>query len=566
MPQRAAGAQHIQVLGLEPRVPLLEHVVERIHQAVPEGIGVHVERRVHEVGDVGPEIPVLVVETDGRTQAFPLHVQPDPAQAFGAQLPGAAFVVDPALELMEGDLAHHRVQHVLHLAGEQDAPARRRRLAVEHGAEGEHLAEHRRRLRRGQGRVRHQRPLARRQDLMHPVSQLVRERHHVARPAVKVHQDIGVRRRHRGMGKGARILARPRRRVDPAVVEKAPGDVRHLGGETAVGVEHQGPGRVPGVGTVLVAGKGRGAVPVVQRFAAEPARLEPVIPVREIGKGVPDRSHQRLHHRVVHLVVQVALGNRKGELAPLILDLLVLGEHVGDEREQAQLPVQHPAQGLGRFAADGTVVIGQRVQDIGEGQGLAVHRKTQVGNGFLEQAHPRRAPRDGLLVQNLLHLVGKLMGTKGAGVPDPGRVPAGGGAFELPGQHGVVQAVELEGEKQGFGRDVRRPFLHGLVKAPRLGIADIGGEDELGVAGGLAQALGDPLVGGDGLAQGRPVEVRQAPLVAPGEGLRLRLRPRQVGLQFRCIGTGIKVFQVPFGKGRFGLSGARARGLGHGRI
>src|SRR5712671_217328 len=95
---------------------------------------------MNEMRDVGPVIPVGVVERQGRPKALALHVEPDVADALGGQLAAATFVMNALLEGDERDLAHDRVQHVLDLAGEHDAAALRVGLAREEGAEGQHLA------------------------------------------------------------------------------------------------------------------------------------------------------------------------------------------------------------------------------------------------------------------------------------------------------------------------------------------------------------------------------------------------------------------------------------------
>ena len=74
---------------------------------------------------------------------------------------------------------------------------------------------------------------------MHAVPQLMRERHHVARLALIVEQDIRVRRRRRRMRERARRLARAHRRIDPASIEETLGDFRHLRRESAVGGQHR---------------------------------------------------------------------------------------------------------------------------------------------------------------------------------------------------------------------------------------------------------------------------------------------------------------------------------------
>src|SRR5690606_25789562 len=47
-----AGLKHFQILLLEALMAVAEDVVERVHQAVAEGIGIDVERRVDEVRDI----------------------------------------------------------------------------------------------------------------------------------------------------------------------------------------------------------------------------------------------------------------------------------------------------------------------------------------------------------------------------------------------------------------------------------------------------------------------------------------------------------------------------------
>ena len=115
-----------------------------------------------------------------------------PAQIVRRQLGLAAGVVHPALELAEGDLADHRVDHVLDLGRQQHAAPHRIGLRVEQGPEGELLAEHRGGLGQGQRRARHQRPLRGGQHLVHAVAQLVRQGHHVPAAALVVHQHVGV--------------------------------------------------------------------------------------------------------------------------------------------------------------------------------------------------------------------------------------------------------------------------------------------------------------------------------------------------------------------------------------
>src|SRR5579883_3245624 len=96
------------------------------------------------------------------------------------------------------------------------------------------------------------------------------ERHHVARLALVVQEQIRMRARHGRMGEGARRLVGPYRRVDPAIVEKTPADRGKFGGEGGIGIEHGALGLGPGDDPVLLLGKRRIAVPIGQGLAAEP--------------------------------------------------------------------------------------------------------------------------------------------------------------------------------------------------------------------------------------------------------------------------------------------------------
>src|SRR6202158_6631136 len=54
----AAGSQHRQIALGEAALRIFVDRVERVHQAIAERIGVDVERRMDEVGDIHPEILV----------------------------------------------------------------------------------------------------------------------------------------------------------------------------------------------------------------------------------------------------------------------------------------------------------------------------------------------------------------------------------------------------------------------------------------------------------------------------------------------------------------------------
>lgn len=175
---------------------------------------------MHEMRHIGPEGLVARHELEGIAQRFRLHRHPQRIDVLGRQLALGAGGVQLAFEIVEGDLAHDRVDHVLDLAGQQ-------RLALgfvgglgQQRAEGQHLAEDRGGLGQRQRRRGQQLALCRRQALVDAVAQLMRQRHHVARLAEIVQQHIGVDGGHGRMGKGTRRLAGFHRRIDPAALEE----------------------------------------------------------------------------------------------------------------------------------------------------------------------------------------------------------------------------------------------------------------------------------------------------------------------------------------------------------
>ena len=332
--QRAAGPEHGEIARLEALGRLLVDGIERADEAIAEGIGVDVEGRVDEVRDVAPKGSVGVAEDEGRAEALLLDLHPDVAELVRRQLGLGPGVMDAALELAKGDLADDGVDLVLDLGGEQHAAPRGVLLLGQQGLEGELLAEHRGRLGQRQGRAGHEIALLGRQRLVHAVAQLVGERHDVPGLALVVHQHIGMRRGDGGVAEGAAVLAGADLGVDPAPGEEIVQDAGEPGREAPVGVEHGDLGIGPGAPDVGILGQGRVAVPVFELLEAHPLGLERVVAVRDPGIGVLDGRDQRVHDLVLDLVREVARGDRPREVAPAVLDLLVLGEGVGDPAQR----------------------------------------------------------------------------------------------------------------------------------------------------------------------------------------------------------------------------------------
>ena len=321
---------------------------------------------------------------------------------------------------IERDLPHHRVDHVLDLAGEQ-------RLALlgafglrQQPLEGQHLAEHAGGLRQRQRRRRHQRAVLRRQHLMHAVAELMGERHHVARLALIVHQHIGMRRRRGRMRERARRLAGPHRRIDPAIGEEPLGDAGHLRREAAIGRQHhvlapRGQAMLP------VAANGSGALrsQCGELLLFEPAGLEPVIAVRQLRIGRANRTHQRIDHLALDAVVQMARIRDVLEAAPAIGNLLVLGERIGDERKGPLIGLEGLRQRLRRRLALCAARSCSRLSVGSIASSLAGDLEAQAGDGLVEQPVPGGIAALGFLVEQLLDAVLQLIRLVLAQILDP---------------------------------------------------------------------------------------------------------------------------------------------------
>ena len=486
-----------------------------------------------EVRDVRPEDVVALVELDRRSQALAADIEPDRIELLGLEFPLLAGGVDPPLEGIEGDLPDHGVEHVLHLGGEHGEALPLVGGLFQHRAEGQHFAEDAGGFGQGERRRRHQRPLRRRQPLVHAVPELVRERHHVARLAQVVEHQIGVRTRYGRMGEGPRRLAVLDRRVDPAAIEKRLGDPGELGREPAIGLHHRGLGGLP-VEDALVAGGQRGvAVPGVELGLAEPPGLHGVIAVREPRIGFLHRRLQRVDNLALHGIVEVPAVGDVLEAVPAVGNLLVLGQHVGDVGKEPGVVVQGPGEAMESCLALGLVAIREQVQRRLETQLLAPHVELERGHGLVEQPVPGRGAGHRLLVEQLLHPVLELVGLGLPELGEPGPVAAQhrvSGERRL--QRGVVDPVELEAEEDQPRRKIGQRLAHVAHELGAVGV--------LGVAHILQEGIGaEPA--GEVVERLDPLDRRRQPAIAREaielalvvglEGHRFRFRPLEIGLE-----------------------------------
>ena len=394
------------------------------------------------------------------------------------------------------------------------------------------------------------------------MAELVGERHDVPGATLVVHQHVGMNARHGRVAKGAGVLARPRRGVDPVAGEEALENLGQRRREAPVGVEHDHLGVRPGDPAVAVLGQGRVAVPVFELLEPEPARLDPVIAMRQARPGVPDRGDQGVDHLVLDLVGEVAARDRAREVAPAVLDLLVLGERVGDQREQADPALEHAGDRFRSRLAFGPVLVREQIEDLGAGELAAVEREAQARHGLIEQPDPGAPAGDRLLVQHALDLVVELMRAEAAHVPQPGPVVGELRRLLEPlGERLVLDPVELEGDEQEPGRRLVDPLLDALEEAADLGVVGPGGVQQLRIARDPAELLLEPLVAPDQGGERVAVELAEPALVLRLERARGLERRPQIMVDLGRVGRGVEVAQVPFRQRRRGGCRARRRGL-----
>ena len=237
------------------------------------------------------------------------------------------------------------------------------------------------------------------------------------------------------------------------------------------------------------------------------------------------------------------------EAAPAVGDLLVLGERVGDEGEQADVVLEHLRQRLRGGLAARTVGVREEIQGGLQGQRrrLALHLEAQAGHGLVEQPVPGAAGGERLLVEQPLQPLLQLVGLLLAQVIEPRLVAGHGRRLQGGRQLRVVQAVDLQLEEQEIGGDGGQPLLDVAVEAGVLGIAAVRGIEQAGVGAELAQGVAQGLVGGDGVGERRalPGQRRQPALVGRLDAPRLRGGLPEVRLHRLRLRAGIEVAQVP---------------------
>ena len=228
-----------------------------------------------------------------------------------------------------------------------------------------------------------------------------------------------MRRRRGGVGECARRLSGPHRRINPAVGEKTLGDAGHLRREAAIGRQHHVPGIRPGDAAGGGKRQRRIAVPMRELLPFEPARLEPIIAMRQFWIGRAHRPHQRIDDLALDAVVQMARVRNICKSAPAIGDFLVLGERIGDERKSPLVGLEGLGQRFRRGLALRPIAVLQQVQRRLDRQFRGPDLEAQARNGLIEQPVPGGITTLGFFVEQLLDAILELIRPVLAQILDP---------------------------------------------------------------------------------------------------------------------------------------------------
>ena len=240
-----------------------------------------------------------------------------------------------------------------------------------------------------------------------------------------------------------------------------------------------------------------------------------------------------------------------GEAAPAVGNLLVLGERVGDQREQPQVLLEGLGQRLGRGLALLRIRVLHDVQRLLERQRLAADLEAQRHHGFVEQPVERGIAGHRLLVEQLLDAVFELVRLVLADVLDPGPVMAERGIGHSLVQRRVIEPVQVEREEQEVQRGRGDAFLHVAVELGDGGIGGVAGIEQPGIGDQSAEHVLDRLVAAHRLAEraariGACGDVGEPALVGLLELEAFGLAALEVALDLRRIHRRIKVDQIPF--------------------
>ena len=194
------------------------------------------------------------------------------------------------------------------------------------------------------------------------MTQLMGERHDIARFAKIIQHHIGMHIGDGRMGKGARRFAGFYRCINPALGEKRLGQIGHARIKAGVGVHHGSAGFIPADNTVTFHRQRRVAVPDLQFVQAKPFALELVIAVAEFWIGRHNRIAQRLDHFGFHIIGQVPPGLRTWHSTPAVNDVFFFRQRVVQSAVDLQIGLKHGGQLTCRHFAFRAVMVSEKIQ------------------------------------------------------------------------------------------------------------------------------------------------------------------------------------------------------------
>ena len=234
----------------------------------------------------------------------------------------------------------------------------------------------------------------------------------------------------------------------------------------------------------------------------------------QLGVGRLDRGDQGVDHLVLDEVGQVARGDRPREAAPTVLDLLVLGQRVGDQREGRDVVASARRRRTWRPPC-------ARRRPCPSA--CAAPRCWSARRPRRESASPPWSRRTAAPRRRARPHASRAAGTPARRTADapgrPGGRAARAGSGPAPGSSNLASRTASSSrfssrvKNSRVGRDRRRALLHVLIEAAGRRVADVAGMDQLGVAHDPPEGLLQLLVGRD---RRRQVTARRASPAGPG--------------------------------------------------
>ncbi len=390
--------------------------------------------------------------------------------------------------------------------------------------------------------------LLRRQAVVQPVPQLVRQHSDVAQLPREVQHHIGVVLGcHRHAVRAAR-LARHHRRIDPPVFEEVLNQRSGLLGEAVISAEHHLPRLLPRhVPRRLL--ERRVPIPLVQVADPHQLSLDSVIPHTDV---VPARHRldQCLHRLVRGLIREVSRRDPRRELAQSVVDRLLLQDDVEDVGARADVAPQRHCDGATGSTPDLAVGLAQLRQRLLEGHLPPVQVDPNARAKLLEQPGPGRVAHRAVVGEDALLRLRKLVRPELAGLFDRVRVLRRLLVRVQARGLLVARLRQLEGEEDPMASALGAGLAYPRQQPPGRRILGVLAVKEVGVHLRLGRRVLVLLELAHHRCEVVRVQGRDPALVLGLERLRPLQRARQGSLDLGVGRRGVEIAQVP--ANRFG--------------